>query len=89
VKGTSLKEFSDEELRKYNGKNGTPAYIAYDGKVYDVSESFLWKDGNHEVLHNAGVDLTDAMKHAPHSGNVLEKFPVVGTLNTSNLRQTP
>ena len=88
MKGTSLKEFTDEELRKYNGKNGTPAYIACDGKVYDVSESFLWKDGNHEVLHNAGVDLTDAMKHAPHSGNVLEKFPVVGTLNTSKSGQT-
>jgi len=75
-----LKEFSKEELTQYNGKNGTPAYIAYKGKVYDVSTSFLWRDGNHQVLHIAGVDLTDAMEQAPHGGDVLEKLPIVGTL---------
>jgi predicted heme/steroid binding protein len=84
-----LKEFSSEELRRYNGKNGAPAYIAYEGKVYDVSGSFLWKDGNHEVLHNAGMDLTEVMKDAPHSANVLEKFPLVGTLSKSNLKKNP
>jgi predicted heme/steroid binding protein len=87
VEGTSLKEFSSDELRRYNGKNGAPAYIAFDGKVYDVSDSFLWKDGKHEALHNAGIDLTEAMKHAPHSGNVLERFPVVGTLSSSNSQE--
>jgi len=52
----------------------------YKGKVYDVSASFLWKDGNHQVLHSAGVDLTDAIEQAPHGEDVLEKFPVVGVL---------
>lgn len=74
MKGRSLKEFSNEELARCNGKKGIPAYIAYKGKVYDVSESFLWKDGNHQVVHSAGVDLTDAMEQAPHSADVLEKF---------------
>jgi len=77
-----LKEFSRGELARFNGKNGAPVYIAYNGKVYDVSQSFLWKDGNHEVLHSAGKDLTEAMKEAPHGGEVFEKFPVVGTLRT-------
>lgn len=77
-----MKEFSKEELARYNGKSGSPAYVAYKGKVYDISDSFLWKDGSHQVLHNAGEDLTDVMKQAPHGGDVLEKFPVVGTLLT-------
>jgi predicted heme/steroid binding protein len=55
-----MKEFTREEPAQHNGKNGNPAYVAYKGKVYDASASFLWKDGNHQVLHTAGVDLTDA-----------------------------
>jgi len=41
-----MKEFTEEELAQYNGKNGNPVYVAYKGKVYDVSASFLWKDGS-------------------------------------------
>ncbi len=78
-----MKEFSKEELARYNGENGVAAYIAYKGKVYDVSGSFFWKDGSHQVLHNAGIDLTDAMEQAPHGGDVLEKFPVVGILQSA------
>jgi len=36
-----MKEFSLSELSKYNGKENMPVYIAYKGKVYDVSNSFL------------------------------------------------
>jgi len=75
-----MREFSKEELNQYNGKNGAPAYIAYQGKVYDLSDSFLWKDGDHQVLHTAGIDLTDAIEQAPHGADVLQKFPIVGTL---------
>jgi predicted heme/steroid binding protein len=75
-----MKEFSKEELARYDGRNGLPAYVAYNGKVYDVTGSFLWKDGGHQVLHRAGADLTDALEQAPHDGDVLEKFPIVGTL---------
>jgi len=78
-----MKEFTEEELAQCNGKNGNLAYVAYKGKVYDVTSSFLWKNGIHQVLHKAGVDLTDALEQAPHSGSVLEKFPVVGIINTS------
>lgn len=78
-----MKEFTEKELTKYNGKNGNPAYIAYKGKVYDVSGSFLWGNGTHQVLHSAGADLTDAIEQAPHGGNLLRKFPVVGTMRQS------
>lgn len=75
-----MRKFTQEELAKYDGRNGRPAYIGYKGKVYDVSESFLWKDGIHQVLHKAGMDLTNALKHAPHGEDVIKKFPVVGIL---------
>jgi len=76
-----MRTFSGNELAKYNGKNGTPAYIAYNGKVYDVSSSFLWRSGKHQVLHNTGLDLTDSFEEAPHGVDMLKKFPVVGTLH--------
>jgi len=82
VKDISLKEFSKEELARYNGEKGVPAYVAYKGKVYDVSASFLWREGKHQVLHRAGIDLTDAMERAPHSTDLLEKFPLVGILQS-------
>ena len=57
-----------------------PAYVSYAGKVFDVSSSPLWKNGNHQVLHRAGRDLSDELADAPHSKLKLEKFPVVGFL---------
>jgi len=76
-----MRRFSKKELAQCNGKNGAPAYIAYRGKVYDVSGSFLWRNGNHQVMHRAGEDLTDSLEEAPHGADLLERFPVVGTLH--------
>ena len=84
-----MKEFTKEELALYNGKNGKPTYVSYKGKVYDVSTSFLWKDGNHQVLHEAGVDLTAAMEQAPHGEEALEKFPVIGILRNKSMQSAP
>ena len=80
-----MREFTEEELTQCNGKNGNPIYVAYKGKVYDVSASFLWKDGKHQVLHNAGVDLTKALDQAPHDEDLLKKFPVVGILKVASI----
>jgi len=74
------KEFSKEDLAQYNGKNGTSAFIAYNGKVFDVSKSFHWKKGEHQVFHTAGQDMTEQIVQAPHSSELLEPFPVVGIL---------
>jgi len=75
-----MHRFTREELAQYDGKNGAPAYIAYKGKVYDVSPSFLWQKGRHQVLHTAGMDLTTELDTAPHGADMLERFPVVGVL---------
>lgn len=55
-----------------------PAYIALDGKVYDVTESPLWRSGKHQVVHEAGRDLTKELDKAPHGKEMLDKFPLVG-----------
>ena len=74
-----LRVFTREELKKSDGSNGI-AYIACYGKVYDVSNSYHWRKGVHHVKHGAGCDLTDDLKRAPHSVELLHKFPIVGEL---------
>lgn len=74
-----MRTINKKELSRYNGLEG-PVYVAYKDTVYDVSSSFLWKGGRHQVLHNAGEDLTDSLPDAPHGTDVLEKFPVAGIL---------
>lgn len=75
-----MKVFTKEELVYFNGKDGRPAYIACNGKVYDVTESFLWMGGRHQVLHEAGSDLTDALGEAPHGEDLLERVKHIGFL---------
>jgi predicted heme/steroid binding protein len=75
-----MKVFTKEDLLKYNGKNNMPAYIAFKGKVYDVSHSFLWRKGTHQVLHEAGKDLTRELEEAPHGSELLERVPIIGIL---------
>lgn len=79
---SSEKQFTSEELKEYNGKNGKPAYIAYKGKVYDVTDDYLWTDGEHQGEHSAGIDLTEKMSLAPHMEDVLDRVKFVGTLKT-------
>lgn len=78
-----MRRLTREELARYNGKDGAPAYVAYEGKVYDVTHSFLWQNGRHQALHTAGEDLTASLDWAPHSADMLERFPVVGILRRS------
>jgi predicted heme/steroid binding protein len=77
-----FQEFTLEELSLYDGKHGKPAYVAYQGKIYDVSHSFLWRKGEHQVLHRAGCDLTKELVQAPHGADLLDKFPIVGALHS-------
>jgi predicted heme/steroid binding protein/uncharacterized membrane protein len=78
-----MKEFSPEDLEAYNGKDGKPCYVVYGGKVYDVSDSKLWKGGMHMRRHQAGTDLTTDIQAAPHDADVLERYPQVGVMKVS------
>ncbi|MDD2830335.1 MAG: cytochrome b5 domain-containing protein [Sulfuricurvum sp.] len=73
-----MMEFTEEELRKYNGQDGEPAYIAFKGNVYDVSESKFWKNGIHFKKHYAGFDLTVELANAPHGDIVFQNCPQIG-----------
>jgi predicted heme/steroid binding protein len=75
-----MKEYTLEELASCTGEDGTPKLIAAHGLVYDVSSSYHWRKGRHQVLHHAGADLTAELAHAPHGAHLLERVPVVGTL---------
>ena len=75
-----MKEFDSAELEQFKGENGKPIYIAHAGKVYDVSESKLWRNGVHMKRHAAGRDLSTDIQAAPHEPDVLERFPQVGIL---------
>jgi predicted heme/steroid binding protein len=84
---TTEKVFTLEELAKYNGKNGNPAYIAANGIVYDVSNSKDFVNGVHKQCPEcfAGTDITAIMSKSPHQSGKgmqdLNNLPKVGTLS--------
>jgi len=75
-----MKEITSEELLSFNGKDGNPVYIAFQGKVYDVSKSPLWSKGLHMNRHPSGKDLSGEISAAPHGPEVFERYPQVGVL---------
>ena len=81
--GETERKFTLEELKQYDGREGRPAYIAFKGKVYDVTDDFLWVDGDHQGQHVAGKDLTSEMSFAPHGEETLERVKLVGVLVTA------
>jgi len=75
-----MREFTSEELLRFNGKDGNPTYVAFHGKVYDVSKSRLWPKGLHMNRHASGKDLSADFSAAPHGTEVFERYPQVGVL---------
>ena len=82
-----MKAFDEAELANYNGENGRPIYLAHDGKVYDVTESKMWRNGIHMKRHKAGADLTSDIQAAPHEKDVLERYPQVGILKKAPVEE--
>ncbi|MBA4370296.1 MAG: cytochrome B5 [Coriobacteriaceae bacterium] len=74
-----MKDFMLDELAEFDGRDGRPAYVAYKGTVYEVTDSSMWGGGEHEGMHSAGRDLTGEHDDAPHDVYVTE-FPEVGRL---------
>ena len=84
-----MKEFDVEDLAAFNGQDGKPAYIAYQGKVFDVSGSKLWKGGLHMKRHHAGKDLSAELPAAPHKEDVFERYPQVGIVRQTTEPERP
>ncbi len=75
--------FDPLSLSRFDGKEGRPAYIAFEGKVYDVTGLNLWGDGVHMKRHTSGSDLTPSLAKAPHGCEKIEALEVVGTYDAS------
>lgn len=76
---SSLPTYTKQQLSLRNGVDKEEIWIAYQGKIYDVAKSRLWKNGQH-YEHWAGQDLTKELEDAPHNENVFDKFKVIGYL---------
>lgn len=73
------RQFTKSQLALRNGQDKEEIWVAYLGKIYDVTDSRLWKNGKH-YEHWAGQDLTNELPEAPHREKVFDKFEVVGEL---------
>ena len=80
-------DLSFDELAQYDGTEGRAAYFAYQGKIYDATNSPLWKKGSHMGRHQVGCDLTDALAQAPHGEDKVLALPRIGTLRSSESTQ--
>jgi predicted heme/steroid binding protein len=69
-----------DELAGYDGQEGRPAYVGFEGKIYDVTNSRLWNRGAHVKRHKAGYDLTSMIAQAPHGSDKMVAMPVVGSI---------
>ena len=74
------RKITTNELAQNNGRDGKPAYVAFKGKVYDVSASAFWMEGDHMGAHVAGKDLTNEIELAPHREETLQRVKQVGVL---------
>ena len=79
INSTSLPSYTRSQLALRNGQDRDEIWCAYEGIIYDLSASRLWRNGKH-YEHWAGQDLTDELADAPHSNIVFSRFPVIGKL---------
>ena len=75
----TLPKYTIQQLALRNGQDKPEIWIAFQGKIYDVSSSRLWFNGKH-YEHWAGQDLTDELKDAPHNEGVFSKFKIIGEI---------
>jgi predicted heme/steroid binding protein len=79
MSGDDTKIYTRRELALRNGTDRREIWCAYQGLIYDLTKSKLWRNGMH-YEHWAGQDLTEELRNAPHTHRVFEKFRVVGRL---------
>lgn len=71
-----------QQLKAKNGKSGQECWVAIDGKVYNLTDSSKWINGEHTTTTGVecGNDLSEKIKESPHGKSTLSKYPVVGSL---------
>lgn len=74
-----LPTYTKSQLALRNGQDREEIWCAFDGLIYDVGKSKLWRNGKH-YEHWAGQDLTAEMTDAPHTQHVFDKFKIIGKL---------
>ncbi len=82
----AAKTFTAAQLAEFNGKDGKNSYVAYNGVVYNVTDSKVWGNGEHKGLL-AGTDITDDIKNCKYHIAVdffqkvweRKNYPQVGT----------
>ncbi len=75
----SLPTYTKFQLALRNGQDMEEIWVAYEGNIYDVTNSRLWRDGKH-YEHWAGQDLTEELADAPHGRRVFDRLTVIGKL---------
>ncbi len=74
-----LPTYHVNQLALRNGQDRDEIWLAFEGLIYDATDSGLWKNGKH-YEHWAGQDLTTELQHAPHTAKVFERLKVIGRL---------
>ncbi|MFC2124107.1 cytochrome b5 domain-containing protein [Bacteroidota bacterium] len=77
----SLQEYTKSQLALRNGQDREEIWCAYNGIIYDLSKSRLWRNGAH-YEHWAGQDLSEELADAPHDEKVFSSLNTIGTLIT-------
>lgn len=75
-----MKTMTKTELSLKNGKGGADCWVAVDGKVYEIFQGKLWKDGAHTPSPEqamCGIDGSAAIVKSPHGKKKLETLKVV------------
>lgn len=81
----SRRRYTRAELAACDGRDGSrPVLIAFEGRVYDVTDSFPWRFGFHWGCAYGGQELTGMLDLAPHGRELLERVPCVGILVDEN-----
>ncbi|MFM7380649.1 MAG: cytochrome b5 domain-containing protein [Bacteroidota bacterium] len=75
----TLPTYTRSELALRNGQDRPEIWIAWEGKIFDVTESRLWRNGKH-YEHWAGQDLTEELADSPHGHRVFEGREPIGIL---------
>lgn len=71
-----------DEIAKFDGSDGSLAYVVIDGTVYDVTSIKEWRDGRHYGLY-AGRDLTEYFNTCHKDEKyILNKLRIVGTIKS-------